>query len=65
MTTMQDMLFQSDQKLDNEHDDTILFADDRLGGDEVTESAPWKIIIADDEEGSSRNDPNGYEEVRI
>lgn len=50
MTTMQDMLFQSDQKLDNEHDDTILFADDRLGGDEVTESAPWKIIIADDEE---------------
>lgn len=50
MTTMQDMLFKSDQKIDNEHDDTILFADDHLGGEEVIESAPWKIIIADDEE---------------
>ncbi len=51
MTTMQDMLFQSDQQLDNEHDDTILFADDRHGGEEEQKSAPpWKIIIADDEE---------------
>lgn len=50
MTTMQDMLFQSDQQLDNEHDDTILFADDRLGGEEESSSTPWKIIIADDEE---------------
>lgn len=50
MTVMQDMLFQSDQQLDNEHDDTILFADDRHGGEEEKKSAPWKIIIADDEE---------------
>jgi len=50
MTLMQDMLFQSDQQVDIEHDDTILFADDQHGTEEDDVNSPWKIIIADDEE---------------
>lgn len=50
MTLMQNTLFQSDQQMNIEHDDAILFAEDYHSDEGEAKNAPWKIIIADDEE---------------